>query len=245
MTEIELDNLCYQAKDSLLTEAISNFGSVVPRNECSVVEEERQRTPKPPPQPRRSRRRGKKQGPGNDPGPYRLDEWHAATGERVTWKFYNRDYPSACVIFEDNGYSVKTTSPRNVAIIGKPGFERGKHSWRIRVVGFAYGISVGVCVGQNGCGTVVTYDSRLTLFNTATSIHVELDCYAKRLSVLRDGYERRDVVGFDNPLGREVYPYFYLPAPDKYCFSKITLLAINGSPVARNQWENEVQCCIL
>ncbi|XP_028399437.1 putative tripartite motif-containing protein 75 [Dendronephthya gigantea] len=248
VTEVELDNLLYQATDSCLTEAISSFGKVVTRDECDDVEEESPMAPKKS-QKNRSRRRGRRQGGGNEHGPLGADVYmgHTSVNRTGIWSgtLYNRARGNASpvVTFENCGTSVKTTSERNAAIIGKPGFLWGKHSWKIKAVGFAHGISLGVCVGENGCGIVVTYDSQLTPLNTALGIRVELDCDAKRVSVSHDGREQtRDVVGFDNPHRREVYPYFYLPPPGKHHFSKISILSIDGAPVVGQPRENEPQC---
>ena len=185
--------------------------------------------------------------PANEPRPARcvVQRPHSEPGagtsaKPVTWKLHNKNLASPHVTFEDNGLSVKTVSRKNVAIIGKPGFRRGKHSWKIKVIGYPDGLSIGICVGQNSPGVVITYDKRLAYLSTGNDVLVKLDCDAKKVSVLPEGtYNALDVLGFENPRNYEVHPYFYLPPPNN-SYNKITVLSIDGVTP-----ENDETCCIL
>jgi hypothetical protein len=254
--------LCFQATDSLLTDVISNFGNVVTYDQDYEAEEKTAGAGRPPLKPMRlptSDRPANELRPANEPGPAHepfpaneprparcvVQHPHSESGasaKPVTWKLYNKNLASPEVTFEDNGFSVKTVSQKNVAIIGKPGFQREKHLWEIKVTGYPDGLSIGICVGQNGPGIVVTYDKRLTNLSTTIGVLVMLDCDAKKVFVSpqdNNFNKEPDEFGFENPHNYEVHPYFCLP-PSNNSYNKITILSIDGVTPEGNE-----ACCIL
>lgn len=258
VSHVDVGSLRFHSTDSLLNDVISNFGNILSNDEGCAAEEEK---------PVREVRPTSKSAelpmptspiPANDPGP--SNKWHCsdstapsrpiaqhAIGEQVGHvkpviaKLYLKNlahYGNPFVTFEDNGFSVETRSSNSEAIIGKPGFKMGKHSWKMKVAGCSRGLSIGVCVNYNGRGNVVSYDSALTSTSIETNVLVELDCDARNLSVSPDGYQP-DIIGFDNPHNHEVHPYFLLP-PSNTVSSKITIVSIDG-----NSTKSEESCCIL
>ncbi|XP_028399520.1 tripartite motif-containing protein 3-like [Dendronephthya gigantea] len=161
----------------------------------------------------------------------------------AVWKFYCKATPGHDVTFEDGGFSVRTRSLKNVAVIGKPGYRSGKRSWKVRVTNFPDGISVGICLGRYRRGNLAyTYDLGFTKPRMERDVFVELDCDSGELSILPDALpyqlesgepvqRQPDVLRFDNPENYEIYPYFNLPSPGRYAVSKITILNIDGVEV--------------
>ena len=252
ISHVDTTNLCFQATDALLTDVISNFGNVVVFDESIVAAEEKLARAEKPPSNFRKKPLNSAKNPalasgsghgatplvpnaGNEPEP-------TAPPKPVIWKFSNKCLSSPYVMFEDNGFSVKTTSSKNEAIIGRPGFKEGKHTWKIKITGFPNGLGIGICVGPNGPGIVVTYDSGLTFSRTSLNVLVELDCEAQRVQVLPENCVTPEVITFINPHNKEIYPYFYLsPArPNMNNVNKITIISIDGF-----SQENSDACCIL
>ena len=263
MSHVNLRTLCFEATDSLLTDVISNFGNVV------VYDDEDEKpvgAERPPCQPEQLPQRQSNfdgQIPFHKPGPsvepmHHHEQQSArpvmqqshiepragdSTGS-VTWKLYNKSLSHTHITIKDNGYCVQTRSPRNVAIYGKPGYQRGKHKWKIAVTGSPAcpdSLSVGICVGCNGRGVAVTYEWGFRYGHTK-HIAVELDCNAKTIIISElDSNHAADVIGFNNPHNDEVHPYFYLPPPSKNSYYKITVLSIDGVVIEKDS----EQCCIL
>ena len=250
MSHVDIKALCFQATDTLLSDVISNFGNVV-HGEVGAAEEKspeaviHKRLPtadRPANEPRFSN----KPGPSDKPVPVNKPVGQpiqpGASTKPETWRLHKKYLSASDITFEDDGYSVRTRSRKNAAIVGKPGYRRGKHSWKIKVTGFSDGLSIGICVGGNGPGIVVTYDSSLT-FGSAVNVLVELDCDARTVSVLPDGHQSPNVLGFDNPRNLEVHPYFNLPPtvlfppPNHH---KITIVNIDGVAL-----EYDESCTIL
>ncbi len=270
VSHVDIKTVHFQATDLLLTDVISNFGNLVAYDEGCAAEEKPPKSVTPPSKPKRLPtldRPSTKTGPMNEPGPANepgpSNEHHpvrtAAPAKPVTLKLYNKNLSGPDVIFEDKGCSVKTKSTKNEAIIGKPGFLRGKHSWLIKVTGCSDGLSIGICVGCNGRGIAVTYDTNLALVGKEINVQVELDCDARKVSVLPDGYQEPDVLGFDNPHNYRVHPYVNLPpavqrlpqnpyfnlppavqCPPQNNYNKITIVNVDGVLL-----ENTEPCCIL
>ena len=258
--------LHFQATDPLLTDVISNFGNVALDESCTSKDEKPVGAERPPCQPdnrvRTQVRRRWSDVPVDQPGPsikpIHHNEHHfarpvvqqshsdpGASSESVMWKLYNKSLSHAHVTFQDNGFSVQTRSPRNVAICGKPGYQRGKHEWKIAVTGSPTcpdSLSVGISVGGNGRGVAVTYEWGFRYQHT-THIAVELDCDLKTVSIsqLDSSGNAPDVIGFNNPHNDEVHPYFNLPPPNRDNYFKITVISIDGVSVQKDT----EQCCIL
>ena len=224
--------------DSLLADVISNFGSVLSYGEGFTLEEEEEEM-NGAERPLLNSGRPACPGPSHEPDhanvsrPFYLRSLARAGSQRArnnaaVWKFYNKGSIDPNVKFEDNRFSVRTRSAKNTAIIGKPGYERGKHSWKVRVTHFPDGLSVGICLGRYSRGNLVyTYDSGFTTSRMERDVLVELDCDAGKLSILALDLQQSDVLRFDNPQNCKIHPYFGLPSPGGYDFSKVTILSID------------------
>ena len=264
VSHVDIKALRFQATDLLLSDVISNFGNVVYEDVCAADE-------KPPEEGKLEELRTSER-PANDlrslnqPGPSGetirasrhlplqpvVQPMHAeseATAKPVTWKLYSKYFPSSGITFENNGCSVKTKSSKNAAIIVKPGFQKGKHSWQIKVTGCLGGLGIGICVGENGPGILVTCDSNLTSVCKTVNVQVKLDCDARKVSVhyqLPAAYQANSVIGFENPLNIQIHPYFNLPPPvqnlEPNNYNKMTITNIDGVPL---QLEKDDSCCIL
>lgn len=136
--------------------------------------------------------------------------------------------------FFDNGFTVRSTSTTSSAIVGKPGIKNGKHSWIFSVSGFPNGFGVGISIGLFGQGTCVMYDSQ-----KAGTMHVQLDCAAKKLSIWPNGARKPDLLCFENPCRWEIHPYFYLSPCNKNTENYIKITSIDGIDI------KDDSCCIL
>ena len=262
MSHVDIKALRFQATDSLLSDVISNFGNVVYENVGAADE-------KPPEEvklkglptldrPANDPRSFNQPGPSGEPilasrqPPTRpvVQPLHAepeAAAKPGTWKLCTKYLPNLGITFENNGCSVKTKSSKNAAIIAKPGFRKGKHSWQIKVTGCLGGLGVGICVGENSPGILVTFDTNLTSVCKTVDVQVKLDCDARKLSVhyqLPAGYQADSKIGFDNPLNVQIHPYFNLPPPVQHLepnnYNKMTIINIDGVLLKQDE-----SCCIL
>ena len=263
VSHVDIKALHFQTTDLLLSDVISNFGNVVYEDVCAADE-------KPPEKDYPLKGLPTSERPGNDPrslnqaGPSGkpvlasrhppaqpvVQPMHAepeTTAKPGTWKLCSKYFPSSGITFENNGCSVKTKSSKNAAIIAKPGFRKGKHSWQIKVTGCLGGLGIGICVGENGPGILVTCDSNLTSVCKTVNVQVKLDCEARKVSVhyqLPAGYQADSEIGFNNPLNFQMHPYFNLPPPVQHLepnnYNKMTITNIDGVPL-----EQDEPCCIL
>lgn len=267
ISHIKMNALSFHATNSLLTDVILTFGNVIADEEGNTTDEKPARADrlplnKPNNGPLLEASHSDKKifpnnaplpnepFPGNDqfrhndfvpvhvPVPVNKPRANAAASP-VPKKLYITSGCNQDVISEDKGLSVTNKSKNSVGLIAIPGFRGGMHSWKVSLAECSEGFSIGICVGQHGHGISVTYDSKLEYLG-AKKVHVKLDCNASKVTISVDGCPVPDIVGYDNPLNREVHPYFRLPAP-KYGYSKITVLSIDGI-VCEN---NDGSCCIL
>ena len=153
----------------------------------------------------------------------------------VLWKLCQKNHGSF-VFIDNKRLSVQPRGTEFSSVIGIPGFQGGKHSWKVKLENLGAGVGIGVCLGRNMPGLCVTLEKQHTRFALSTMVTVELDCETKRVKV-KPACQLSNTIAYQSPI-QSVHPYFLLPPGNRQ--GKISVIEMDGKSL-----EDGKACCLL